>query len=189
MGAVQGEASGLDGETIEGERICLREVGEPDVTDAYERWMNDPEVTRYLESRFSPHSKESIQDYVRRLAADRDNLLLAIVIRETGLHIGNLKLGPIDRNHRSADLGIMIGEKSSWGHGYATEAIALATEYAFEKLSLHKVTAGCYEVNEASRRAFAKAGFREEGLRKEQYLTDEGYVGGVVMGRVATASR
>lgn len=177
------------GDPIQGERILLRKLGVPDVTDAYEQWMNDSEVTRYLESRFARHSKESIEEYVRRLDDDPENLLLAIVVTETGQHIGNLKLGPVNQHHNHADLGILIGEKSSWGNGYATEAISLVTEYAFEKLQLHKVTAGCYDVNDGSRRAFAKAGFSEEGLRKEQYLSDGRYVDGVLMGRVSQASR
>jgi RimJ/RimL family protein N-acetyltransferase len=38
-----------------------------------------------------------------------------------------------------------------------------------EDQDLHKLTAGCYDVNEGSRRAFLKAGWIEEGRLREQY--------------------
>jgi len=85
-------------------------------------------------------------------------------------HIGNLKIGPIDRNHGTADLGILIGEKDCWGRGLATEAIALATEYAFSELRLRKITAGSYSNNPGSVKAFVKAGWEVEGSMRMQYI-------------------
>src|SRR5207237_1367362 len=68
----------------EGEHLVLRDVRISDVTDAYHAWMNDPEVTRYLEVRFFPHSKEDIAEYVERSRHDRTNVFLAIVRRDDG---------------------------------------------------------------------------------------------------------
>ena len=59
-------------------------------------------------------------------------------------------------------------------------------DYAFSKLSLHKLTAGCYVTNPASIRAFKKVGFAEEGLLRSQYLTEYGrYTDEVVLGCLA----
>ena len=41
---------------LSGQRLYLRAVRLSDVDEAYHRWMNDPEVTRFLESRFRPHT-------------------------------------------------------------------------------------------------------------------------------------
>ena len=41
---------------LSGRRLYLREVRPEDANDNYYRWMSDPEVTRFLESRFFPNS-------------------------------------------------------------------------------------------------------------------------------------
>ena len=50
-----------------------------------------------------------------------------------------------------------------WGKGYATEAIQLTSEYAFNYLKLLKLNAVCYESNVGSILAFLKASYTIEG--------------------------
>jgi RimJ/RimL family protein N-acetyltransferase len=172
---------------IEAERIYLRGVRLADVNDRYYQWMNDPDVTRYLETRFYPNSLESLRQYVSEKLGDRNSVFLAIVLKEDDRHIGNIKLGPIDWVHRVADIGLLIGEKACWGKGYATEAIDALCGYAFNVLNLHKVTAGAYDRNVGSVRAFLRTGFQEEGVRKAHYHLDGLYVNGILLGRVRPA--
>lgn len=169
---------------IEGERISLREVRLSDVNDRYYRWMNDHEVTSYLESRFYPNSMEGILEFVKDKLGDTANVFLAIILKDGDRHIGNIKLGPINWLHRRADIGLLIGEKDLWGQGYATEAIKLVCDYAFKKINLHKVTAGCYDENVGSTRAFEKAGFRREGLLQGHFFGNGRYVDEILLGLV-----
>jgi ribosomal-protein-alanine N-acetyltransferase len=169
---------------LQGERLYLREVRPSDVNAAYYRWMNDPAVTRYLESRFSPNPLEKLEDYVRGKLGDRDNVFLAIVLKDGDRHIGNIKLGPIDWIHRIGDIGLLIGERECWGKGYATEAIRVLVAHAFGTLNLHKVTASCYDANEGSTGAFKKAGFEVEGVRKQQFYCEGRYVDAIMLGKV-----
>ncbi|MRR14532.1 N-acetyltransferase, partial [archaeon] len=151
---------------LSGDNIYLREVQVADVSGAYYRWMNDTEITQYLESRFHPNPQESIEKYVKNSYADPNNVFLGIFLKQSHRHIGNIKLGPVNWIHRNGDIGIIIGEKDCWGKGYASEAIRMISDHAFNVLNLHKVTAGCYEMNKGSIRAFEKAGFQIEGIRK-----------------------
>jgi ribosomal-protein-alanine N-acetyltransferase len=167
---------------LESARVYLREVRLSDADDRYYRWMNDPEVTSFLESRFYPISVESLRQYVTDRQTDRDSVFLAIIAKENDLHIGNVKLGPIDWIHRRAEIGILVGEKSLWGRGYATEAIRLVVDYAFRALDLHKVTAGCYENNLGSQKAFEKAGFKVDGVRRGHSFWEGQYVDVVLLG-------
>jgi ribosomal-protein-alanine N-acetyltransferase len=169
---------------VSGRRLYLREVRLEDVNENYYRWMNDPEVTRFLESRFFPNSLESLRQYVIGKQGDRNNVFLAIVLHEGDRHIGNIKLGPIDWIHRLGEVGILIGAKDCWGNGYATEAIRLLSDYAFNRLDLYKLTAGCYGNNEGSTRAFEKAGFVREGVRKEHFFCDGVRVDLILLGQV-----
>ena len=167
---------------IEGKNICLREIQISDAKKNYYNWMRDPEVNQYLESRFEKWSVRRLKNYVKEIKINRDNFFWAIMLKETGRHIGNIKLGPINRKHGFADLGIIIGEKPYWGKGFATEAITLVADYAFKKLKLNKLTAGAYANNIGSVKAFKNAGFLIEGIQKSQYLYNKKYVDGVLLG-------
>jgi ribosomal-protein-alanine N-acetyltransferase len=169
---------------LEGERIYLREVRPSDVNEDYYRWMNDPDITRYLESRFRPNSLEGLREYVVAKLKDPESVFLAIVLKDGDRHIGNIKLGPINWIHRYADIGIIIGEKSCWGCGYATEAIALMADYGFNTLDLHKLTAGCYDLNQSSAKAFLKAGFVQEGVRRSHFYCDGKYVDDIMLAKI-----
>ncbi len=174
----------LINDKIEGERIYLRQVTQADATPEYVEWLNDSEVVQYLESRFAKHTLESIRAYVTKMQSNAKNILFGIFLKENKKHIGNIKIGPINREHKFADVGIMIGDKSSWGKGYGTEAVKLATRYAFEKLGLHKLMAGCYADNVGSAKIFLKSGYEQEGLRKEKFYCNGKYVDELIFGIV-----
>lgn len=169
---------------MQGKQIYLRKVIPDDVNEAYCRWMNDHATNRFLESRFYPHSIETLREYIVNKQSDNLNAFFAIVLNDGGRHIGNIKLGPVDSHHRLADIGILIGEKDCWGKGYALEAINLIVDYAFYTLNLHKVTAGCYAPNKGAIRAFEKAGFVHEGVRKSHCLFEGEYVDDILLGLV-----
>ena len=174
---------------LQGKHIYLRNVVPDDVNEAYCQWMNNPATNKFLESRFYTHSIESLREYIVNKQGDNLNAFFAIVLKDEDLHIGNIKLGPIDSNHHLADIGIMIGEKDCWGKGYATEAINLVVGYAFDTLGLHKVTAGCYAPNKGSIRAFEKAGFVQEGVRKAHCYFEGEYVDDILLGFVKPTVR
>lgn len=140
------------------------------VTQQYVSWLNDAEVNRYLESRFAAHTIESTQAFVQANLAAPDAVLFGIRSRALDEHVGNIRLGHIHMQHRTAEIGILIGNRKAWGKGLASASISLVCEFARRQLQLRKVTAGCYAVNIGSLRAFEKAGFRSEAVRREQCL-------------------
>lgn len=185
----QGEPAGKTQHTpfLQGTRLHLREMRLSDVGTHYYRWMNDPAVTRFLESRYFPNGMDELRRFVERYQADPNTIFLAIVLNEGDRHIGNIKLGPIEWIHRRAEVGFLLGEKDCWGRGFASEAIALVADYAFGRLNLHKLTAGCYAANLGSVRAMEKAGFIREGLRKQSCFYEGAYDDLILMGRLGPA--
>ena len=164
-------------------RLYLREVQVSDVTDRYVRWMQDSDVTRYMETRFATHTLDSLREYVAMMRRKPDTLFLAMIVREHDSHIGNIKLGPVDRVHRFADVALMIGDRAAWGRGFATEAIAAVSEHAFLHLGVRKLTAGCYAGNVGSRRAFEKAGYIVEATRPSHYFCEGEFQDAVLLAR------
>ena len=143
-----------------------------DVSDAYVDWLNDPEINRYLESRFTVHDRAGVAAYVASMLASPTTLFMAIHSKALDQHVGNIKIGPIDRNHGLGEIGLMIGERAAWGRGIATHAIAAVADIGFLDLGLRKLTAGCYADNNGSRIAFERAGFTVEATRRAHFVSD-----------------
>ena len=168
-----------------GIRLMLRPLLPDDVDEVYVGWLNDPEVVRFIEARHSPHTIASVNDYVTTCHTSQDTHLLGIFEQTGGLHVGNIKIGPVNMLHLCASIGLIIGEKKRWRLGYATEAISLASRYAFCDLKLHKLTAGIVRGNEASLQAFRKNRFVEEGIRRKQNLLDGVWHDEIILGLLA----
>ena len=113
---------------------------------------------------------EDLEKYILSQLGNSEILFLGIDEKTSARHIGNIKIGPLHGVHGTAELGFLIGEQDCWGKGYATEAIALAIELAFNKLSARKIIAGCYRENVASEKAFIKNGFEREGYLKQHVM-------------------
>src|SRR5690349_16374628 len=108
---------------IETERLELRELETGDVSPEYVGWLNDPEVSRYLETRHSRQDEANVTRFVERVRDSEDEFLFGIFLRDSGRHIGNIKVGPIREHHSLADVSLLIGARDCWGQGYAAEAI------------------------------------------------------------------
>ena len=148
---------------IQGANVHLRTLALLDVSKTHLHWRRDIEVTQGLECRFSEHARQSLR-------------LFAIVTNHGGRYVGNIKLGPVSARHGTANMLVRIEGENYWEEGIATEAIRLATRYAFSFLSLRRLTATVNVSNARSVRAHEEAGFRVEGVRRGQIL-DNG-VGG-----------
>ena len=162
------------GPVIEGERVRL-EPPRGEWAPIYQRWFADMEVTRYLLNRHPPTERQE-NDFLEQAAEDPSRVLWAITLRDTGALIGATVLEKIDWRSRDAESGLMIGDKTLWRRGHASEAMRLRTEYAFLELDLRKVWTGVWMPNQGSRRALEKAGYRQCGLMRRHAYVDGQWV-------------
>lgn len=153
-----GHESTLD-KILVGTRVCLRPVTLNDCTREYVDWLNDPEVNKFLETRWCIQNIKSVENFVSSMMLSENNHLFAIIESISHRHIGNIKLGPINRNHHSADISYVIGNRNYWGTGCATDAVKLATDFAFRVLGVRRIRAGVYSSNVGSQRVLEKAGY------------------------------
>ena len=153
---------------LQGSCVALRSVRIADCTDRYLQWMTDKEVNQYMETRWSVQTLETIKGFVRRILESDDSYLFAILY--DGHHVGNAKIGPINRRYSNADISYFIGEKSCWGRGVAFEAVSLLTRFGFECLQLHRLQAGAFCQNIGSQRVLERNGFVREGVAREKYF-------------------
>lgn len=100
--------------------------------------------------------------------------------------IGIADLYCIRRQHKTGNIGLMIGEAEYWGKGYGTETIQLLLDFAFDKLGLNKVCMATVEYNERLVRSAEKCGFFIEGRKRQQRMHDEQYYDEIDMGVLRT---
>ncbi len=172
--------------TVNSDRLFFKTLTKDDVSEQYLRWLNDPDINQYLETRFNPQSPETCEQFISDMEKDPSSHLFGIYIKDTLEHIGNIKLGFINTYHRKAQLSLFIGEKSCWGIGYASEAINSITKWGFDTLGLEKIEAGCYDLNTGSLRAFLKAGYSVEGYFRKNVIYNNKRIGSFWLGKLAS---
>jgi RimJ/RimL family protein N-acetyltransferase len=158
-----------------GERVALRALTPADVDGPYLEWFNDPEVCRLNSHHVFPYTRLEALAWVEALRARRDTLVLAIAMRDDGRHVGNLSLQGIDPVGRSAELAIVVGDRSVWGQGIGLEAARLLVDHGFTSLNLNRIACGTLAANVAMRRLAERLGMREEGVRRQASWTDGAY--------------
>ena len=161
---------------IHGERIRLRRPEKEDLP-LFVTWLNDPEVRRGL-SLYNPMSMaEEERWFENMLDRPQDERGLTIEIREGDgwRPIGSTSLFAFDWRIRSAEFGILIGDKSVWNQGYGTEVTKLMLEYGFGTLNLNRIQLRVNATNPGARRAYEKAGYIYEGTLRQAVFNEGTY--------------
>ena len=151
------------------ERLHLRVPSMADL-DALAAMWADPETMRYI-GKGVPWTRDEVAARIERGArahAERGFCFWTVVRNDDGEVLGQAGITAIDFNGPEIELGYRLG-RQHWGHGYATEAAALAAAHAFGPLGLERLVAVAYPENIASRRVLTKVGFRETGASDRYY--------------------
>jgi RimJ/RimL family protein N-acetyltransferase len=169
-----------------GKNIKLIKFTDRFVIPKYIDWLNNQDVNRYMCTGRIPISKEEVgnrNDYCNIMFAimthivveneDGEDLLTAS--DSFSQYIGTIAINAIDWINRRGEIGYMIGEQSYWGAGLATETVGLITDYALNRLNLHKVEAGVVAGNAGSIRVLEKNGFKEYAVVPEDYCIEGKY--------------
>jgi [ribosomal protein S5]-alanine N-acetyltransferase len=155
---------------IKGDRIRISLFREQDVSDKYLGWLTDEKINKYLEVRFKVYSENLAVEYIRNCINSSNVYFLKVEAIGFGL-IGTCTITH-NQDHKTADIGLMIGETSLHNQGFGSEVIRLLTQFCCDDLGVRKVTAGLYATNKGSFKAFLKNGFSIEGRLASQVLLD-----------------
>lgn len=163
----------MKAQTLLSERLLLRPLSLEHLSQDYVAWLNDSEVNMYLDSG-EGYTIQMLQDYLLNVVKN-DIYFWAVHIKETNIHIGNIKIDPINQKHGYGEYGIMMGRKTEWGKGYAKEATELVIDYCFSTLQLRKINLGVVVDNTAAVALYDKLGFQIEGVYKKHGLYNGKY--------------
>lgn len=165
---------------LKGKLVTLRPVEEKDIS-VIAKWLNDEEVTYYMFYGQLPMSTLQAAEMIKKQVEAPNNVVLIIEDKETNRPIGFGGIYDIHPTARKAEFRILIGEKDYWTKGYGTETIELLTFYCFDRLNLNRVWLGVTDENKAAVRAYEKAGYKVEGVLRQDIYRNSRYYNSIRM--------
>lgn len=128
------------------------------------KWISSPALSRrnkglsYVEESFHRFTRPNAQGFFIRHVP-------------SNTFIGTAKLDNISKLSKTAWDGIMIGNRSYQGRGFAKSVYRVLLAYGFECLGLFRVNGGCNEHNHAMIKTFRRIGYHLEGrLRRADLI-------------------
>jgi ribosomal-protein-alanine N-acetyltransferase len=153
-----------------GRKITLTRFGEQDITDDYLGWLNDPMVTRFSNQRFRRHDRVSSRKYLASFEGT-PNLFVSIRSTKDDRAIGTMT-AYVAPQHGTADLGILIGDRSVWGQGYGQDAWEVMASFLASLPGMRKITCGTLACNQPMIRLAERSGMKPDGRRIAQEVVD-----------------
>jgi len=166
-------------------KIILTELRPDMVSKRYISWMNNKEIMKFTEQRFNNHGEKKVKKFVSSKKNSKNEFLFGIFIflEKEKIHVGNIKLGPINFIHKTAEISYFIGDKNYHKKGIGSQAIRNVLIIAKKRFKLKKITAGVYSNNISSSKVLLKNNFKLEGTLKKQYQYKNKRVDGLIYGK------
>jgi len=152
-----------------GDRVALWPLERQRHLENAYRWLNDPDATAHVQANLGVSWRQE-EGFFDRFEAQRENDFVWGIHDETGRHIGLVGLHGINWMHRFATGGILIGDRSAWGRGNASDAVRVRSRFAFRQLGLNRLDGHTF--NPAMRRVYEKCGYRHEGVSRRKFWRD-----------------
>lgn len=149
-------------------RLCNFEAKH--LTESYVAWLNDPVTVRYSNQRFVAHSIASCTQYWLSFK-DSPNYFFSIHLKDSGQAIGTMT-AYCSPHHGTADMGILLGERSVWGRGLGLDAWCMLQKWLLTQKMVRKVTAGTLSCNAPMLKVMSRSGMVHEGTRFRQEVVD-----------------
>ena len=146
--------------------------------EQYAVWLNDMTVTEYLQTASSIISLEGEKELLKKFAQEHT---YGIVDAQTDRLIGNTGLFAVNHLHRTAEVGIFIGDTDYWNKGYGHEALSLLLDYSFKILNLHSILLRVYAFNQRAVACYEKVGFKKIGEIRDGLIRNMTYHNIVLM--------
>ncbi|KTD66067.1 GNAT family N-acetyltransferase [Legionella shakespearei] len=147
-------------------RLILRPWLEKD-KEPFLHMNQDNKVLEFLAGPMSQEQVNDFMEYQNQQLKDRQYMLWAAELQETGELIGFIGLNYFDKPAHfspAVEIGWRLGSQY-WGLGYATEGALASLEYGFNPLGLDEIVAFTVPDNLRSRNVMEKIGMvhDEEG--------------------------
>ena len=128
---------------------------------------SEKKYKEWIEKQMEEEGKNSFHFSIHTLAEDK-------LIGEVGLHA--------TWSRSEGVVGIAIGDREHWNHGYGSDAMRLIVQYGFDELGLYRIWLSLHSYNARARRVYEKLGFVYEGTMRGDTLKEGRRTDGIFMG-------
>lgn len=145
----------------------------------HKKWLLDPQINKYNSHGIYAVTQKMEEEFISN-ANNQYTITWAIHDKinthDDSSYIGNIALQEIDYINRSAELAILIGERTIWGKGYGFHSCYLVLNHAFYKLHLHRIWLGTVEYNKGMKKLAEKLGMKLEGKFNGAFWYNDCYI-------------
>jgi len=143
-------------------------------------WANDAAAAR-LNLGYRPIDFLAHKEWCESFGKDQTRVNFAIRKLGDTTIVGLVEIMNISPVHRSAEIGIRIGDEANRGGGYGKEALGLALDFCRNHLNLNHPQLIVLSNNARAMRAYKAVGFRREGLLRKAVFVDGAWADFIVM--------
>ena len=155
-----------------GKQVYLRPITEEiEDTENIIRWRNSEVVRPYFIYQ-DPFTKEGHEAWLKNMIIPEKGHQFIVCKKEDDKPIGSIFFRDIDHKNQKAEYGMFLGEEIEKGKGIGCEIATLLSDFGFQVLNFHKITARILADNKASLYSNFKAGFVKEGCLKDDVIID-----------------
>jgi ribosomal-protein-alanine N-acetyltransferase len=148
--------------SLTGNKTLLRPKKLTDAVNDY-RWRTDPELCRFDAVQPLTYSFEKYLKYYADILCYNDRDWNFAIETHEYRHIGNCSLFNTDKKKKETEIGIMIGDKAYWEHGYGTDTLLAVVNHVFTHTDIHRIYLKTLDWNKRAQKCFAKCGFSVYG--------------------------
>jgi UDP-4-amino-4,6-dideoxy-N-acetyl-beta-L-altrosamine N-acetyltransferase len=167
---------------LEGSKVVLREIGDDDTANIV-KWRNSVDVINnfFIQDVLT---EEQHRFWLNNKVNTGMVSQFIIIDKETNVPVGSTFLRDIDPKNKKAEFGIFIGDSSSRGKGFGSEAAILITDFGFKQLHLNRVYLRVFAHNANAIKSYENAGFTCEGLLRQDIYTNDRFNDVIVMSKL-----
>lgn len=166
-----------------GEKTRLRAVLRADLS-ALHQLYREPSIIRFVDSRGDVSLEHLEARLEARLEEKRPNGEWLVIEDEEGTIIGSISYGYRWRQSMMELSGFYIA-KGHQNKGYGTDALKRLYKFLFEEKEVRRIEALIREDNLPALKAFEKAGFMQEGIRRKSAFSGGKYLNEVFVAILA----
>ena len=144
---------------IVGDKVILEPFSGKFVSEDYLNWMNDKETSRFISKADKKISLNDLFEFTNEMINSEVDYFFAILLKINNLHVGNVRLGPIDFKLSKSKFGILIGNKDFRGTGIGTEVMHHIKDFCFNYLKLKQMSFPVVKEYTAAMNLYKKSGF------------------------------
>ena len=164
---------------LNAEKYSLKTLLTEDATVNYQRWLNDKDITKTLETDSRLYSIEELTEVI--LSHDNKTKFIFGVFTADNYHVGNFRVTYKLRN-KVANIGLLIGDKNFWGTPIVNICRKALINWIFFSNDINKIECRPMSINYAALFNFHSQGWKQEGVLREHYFKNNKFIDAVCYG-------